>query len=573
MVKILIADPIAPEGLELLRSKAEAEVKRGLQPTELVEVIGDYDALIVRSETKVTSEVIQAGKRLQVIARAGIGVDNIDLEAATSAGIAVVNAPTGNTVAAAEHTLALMLALARNVPEAHRSMKEGRWDRSAFMGIEVRNKTLGIVGLGRVGSEVARRAQSFGMRLLAYDPFVAPDYARVLGVELLPLKKLLAQSDFVTLHTPLTDSTSHLIGAQELSLIKPGARLINVARGELVDESALLQALEDGKLAGVALDVFAQEPPGDTPLLNHPKVVATPHLGASTEEAQREVAVETAEQVLMVLRGEPARNTVNAPFLLPEVHAIVAPYIPVASLVGKLLTSLAEGQFMGVTIGYEGEIAQHDTAMLKAAALAGLLAPVSSEQVNLINAPSLAQKRGLKVTEQKNEVPQEYANLITITLTTATGGITLAGTSMRNEVHIVKVNDFWLDIAPSVPYLLFVDNDDQPGSIGAVGTIAGRHNINISFMEVGRISLRGRAMMVVGLDDPMPSSCPGGDTLHAHHQQRQAGNPIARRAAPFSQPTQPNQRTLAKTADKLTPMGYNQAEPGDRCVPLPAHSY
>lgn len=504
MVKILIADPIAPEGLELLRSKAEAEVKRGLQPTELVEVIGDYDALIVRSETKVTSEVIQAGKRLQVIARAGIGVDNIDLEAATSAGIAVVNAPTGNTVAAAEHTLALMLALARNVPEAHRSMKEGRWDRSAFMGIEVRNKTLGIVGLGRVGSEVARRAQSFGMRLLAYDPFVAPDYARVLGVELLPLKKLLAQSDFVTLHTPLTDSTSHLIGAQELSLIKPGARLINVARGELVDESALLQALEDGKLAGVALDVFAQEPPGDTPLLNHPKVVATPHLGASTEEAQREVAVETAEQVLMVLRGEPARNTVNAPFLLPEVHAIVAPYIPVASLVGKLLTSLAEGQFMGVTIGYEGEIAQHDTAMLKAAALAGLLAPVSSEQVNLINAPSLAQKRGLKVTEQKNEVPQEYANLITITLTTATGGITLAGTSMRNEVHIVKVNDFWLDIAPSVPYLLFVDNDDQPGSIGAVGTIAGRHNINISFMEVGRISLRGRAMMVVGLDDPMP---------------------------------------------------------------------
>lgn len=505
MPRILIADPIAAEGVELLRSQADVEVKRGLKPQELIEVLAGYDALIVRSETKVTAEVIQAGKRLQVIARAGIGVDNIDLEAATNAGIAVVNAPTGNTVAAAEHTLALMLALARNIPQAHQSLKEGRWTRSAFMGIEVRNKALGIVGLGRVGSEVARRAQSFGMRLLAYDPFVAPDYARLLAVELLPLETLLGESDFLTLHTPLTENTRHLIGARELALMKPSARVINVARGELIDEAALLEALDTGKLAGAALDVFAQEPPGDTPLLKQPRVVLTPHLGASTEEAQREVAVETAEQVLAVLRGQPARSTVNAPFLPPEVHAVLAPYIPVAFLVGQLLTSLAEGQFLGINISYDGEIAQHDPAILKAATLAGLLASVSREPVNLINAPSQAHKRGLKITEQKSAAAQEYASLVTATLNTANGGITLAGTAMRNEAHIVKINDYWLDIAPSVPYLLFIDNQDRPGSIGAVGTVAGHHNINISFMEVGRLSPRGRAMMVLGLDDPVPT--------------------------------------------------------------------
>jgi len=351
MAKILIADPIAPEGVDLLRSSAQVDVKHGLKPEELLGIIGEYEALMVRSETKVTKEVIAAAKRLKVVARAGIGVDNIDLDAATGAGIAVVNAPTGNTVAAAEHTLALMLALARNIPDAHHSVKGGQWRRSAFMGVEVRNKTLGIAGLGRVGTEVARRAQSFGMRLLGYDPFVAPEYARRLGVELMSLDDLLAQSDFVTLHTPLTESTHNLIGAPQLSVIKHGARLINVARGELVDEEALLGALESGRLAGVALDVFSQEPPGENPLLNHPNVVATPHLGASTQEAQREVAVEAAEQVLAVLAGEPALNTVNAPFLTPEVHAVLAPYIRAAMVVGRLLTHLAEGQFLGITIG------------------------------------------------------------------------------------------------------------------------------------------------------------------------------------------------------------------------------
>ncbi len=372
------------------------------------------------------------------------------------------------------------------------------------MGVEVRNKALGIAGLGRVGSEVARRAQSFGMRLLGYDPFVAPDYARRLGVELLPLDRMLAESDFITLHTPLTENTRHMIGPRQLALVKPGARLINVARGELIDEAALLEALESGRLAGVALDVFAQEPPVDNPLLSHPNVVVTPHLGASTQEAQREVAIEAAEQVLAVLNGEPARNTVNAPFLPPEVQPVLTPYIRVASVVGRLLTYLADGQFVGITIRYEGEIARHDTLILKAAVLAGLLGPVSTGQVNLINSPLLAQARGLNVTEQQNVVAHEYSSLVSATLETTEGGITLAGTSMRGEAHIVKVNDYWLDMVPSVPYLLFVENIDQPGSIGAVGTVTGKHNINISFMEVGRLSLRGRAMMVLGLDDAVP---------------------------------------------------------------------
>ena len=504
MLKILISDPVGVEGIELLRTKADVDVKTGMKPAELVKVIGDYDALVVRSETKVDRKVIEAGKRLKVVARAGIGVDNIDLESATSAGIAVVNAPTGNTVAAAEHTVALMLSMARNIPSAHASLRAGEWTRSKFIGIEVRDKTLGICGLGRVGSEVARRAQAFDMRLVGCDPFVAPDYARRIGVELLTLNELLAQSDFVTLHTPLTDGTRHMIGKKEIAIIKPGARLINVARGELVDEEALLEGLDSGRLAGVALDVFAQEPPASGPLLEHTKVVVTPHLGASTAEAQREVAIEAAEQVLAVLNGEPARNTVNAPFVAPEVHAVLDPFMPVASVVGKLLTHLADGQVSGITISYQGEIAEHDTRMLQAAVLAGLLAPVSTVQVNLINAPVLARQRGLSITEQHNTVSREYASIVSATLETTEGNITLAGTSMRNEPHIVKINDYWLDIVPNTPYLLFVDNQDQPGSIGAVGTIAGHHNINISFMEVGRLQLRGRAMMVIGVDDPVP---------------------------------------------------------------------
>ena len=509
MPKVLITDNVAAEGVDLLKKSVPVDIKRGLSPDELIAAIGEYDALVVRSETKVTEPVIAAGDNLKVVARAGIGVDNIDLDAATRAGIAVVNAPIGNTVAAAEHTMALMLALARNVPQAYASMKEGLWQRSAFMGIEVRNKTLGIIGLGRVGSEVARRAAGFGMRLVAYDPFVAPDFASRLGVTVMSLDELLPQADFVTLHTPLTAGTAKLISGPQLAKMKPGARLINVARGELVDEDALLEALENEHLGGAALDVFTDEPPGDLPLLKHPRLLATPHLGASTEEAQREVAIEAAEQVLAVLEGQPARNTVNAPFVPPEVHAILAPYVPVASMVGRLLTTLssqapANRQFTGVTFRYQGEIANHNTAILKAAALVGMLGPVSDKAVNMINAPVFAQQRGLQITEQTSADSREYASLITATLHTTGDDVTIAGTSLRDEPHLVRVNEYWMDVAPSTPYLMFVDNQDQPGVVGAVGTVSGRHNVNISFMEVGRIAPRGQAMMVLGVDDPIP---------------------------------------------------------------------
>ena len=506
MPKILVADPIAPEGIDLLKSRAEVDVKRGLKAEELIDVLGDYDALIVRSETKVTGQVIAAGKKLQVIARAGVGVDNIDLEAATGGGIAVVNAPAGNTIAAAEHTMALILATARNVPQAHDSLKQGRWERSTFMGIEVRNKTLGIIGLGRVGSEVARRARSFSMRPIAFDPFVSPEYAQMAGVELMDMNELLSQCDFLTLHTAYTYDTHHLIGSEKLALMKPTAYIVNVARGELVDEDAVLEALEGGRLAGAALDVFSTEPPTNTALVDHPKVIVTPHLGASTREAQREVALEASEQVLAVLRGEPVRNMVNGPFLPPEVHAVIDPYAPVANTLGKLLIQMSEGRLVNLQITYEGEIAQHDTTVLKSSVLAGFLTPISEERINVINAPTIAEQRGLNVTERKLAEIPEYGSLITIGINTTSGSISLTGACIRNETHLVRVNDHWLDVVPYSPYMLFIEHQDMPGSIGAVGNITGQNDINISFMEVGRISPRGRATMIVGLDDPITAN-------------------------------------------------------------------
>ena len=325
MARILVADPIADEGIQRLASADhQVDVRTGQGPEALEQIIGDYDALVVRSETKVTARLIAAGGRLQVIGRAGVGVDNVDLEAATRRGIAVVNAPTGNTVAAAEHTMALMLALARNIPQADASLRRGEWRRQDFIGVEVRNKVLGIVGLGKVGSEVARRATAFQMRVIAHDPFVPPDYARNLGVELVGLNKLLAESDFITIHTPLSATTKRLMGRQQFKLLKPGVRIIIAARGVLIDEALLEAALEADQVAGAALDVFSTEPPQGLRLLESPRVVATPHLGASTAEAQVEVAVEVAEQVLATLRGEPAPFTVNAPFVPSEVRSALA---------------------------------------------------------------------------------------------------------------------------------------------------------------------------------------------------------------------------------------------------------
>ena len=503
-MKVLIADPISGEGIDILRSHAQVDIKTGLKPEELISTIGDYDALVVRSQTKVSAEVIEAGKRLQVIARAGVGIDNIDVEAATQRGIVVVNAPTGNITSAAEHTIALMLSLARHIPQANAVLKSGVWRRSDFMGTEIKDKTLGIIGLGNVGSEVARRARGLQMKLIAYDPFISVDHARKLQVELVPLRQLLKESDFITLHLPLTDSTKGLIGAKELASVKPTARIINCARGGLINEKALAKAVKEKRVAGAAVDVFSTEPATQSVLFEDDNIIVTPHLGASTTEAQATAAKDVAEQVIDVFNGRPARYSVNAPFISAETLSVLAPFMKVASNVGRLVSQLAEGQMNAIQIKYNGEISDYDTNALKAAVLGGLLEGVSEERVNLVNANIVAAQRGLTVVEQKESTCENYASLITVEATTSAGVTTVAGTVMREESHIVRVNNYWIDIVPTGGYFLFSDHRDRPGLIGTVGKIAGDADINISAMHVSRLKPRGQALMILALDEPLP---------------------------------------------------------------------
>jgi D-3-phosphoglycerate dehydrogenase len=431
-------------------------------------------------------------------------LDNIDVEAATRQGVVVVNAPTGNTIAAAEHTVAMMLALARHIPQANAKLKSGLWQRSDYMGVELRGKTLGIIGLGNVGSEVARRAQAFNMRLIGYDPFVTSDYARNLAVELVTLEHLLKESDFITLHLPLTSQTKMLIGAKELSKMKPTVRIINCARGGLIDEEALLKAVEAGKVAGAAVDVFVKEPVTDSVLFQNDKIIVTPHLGASTKEAQASVALEVAEQVIAVLKGQPAKYAVNAPQIPAELLSVLAPFMQVASTLGSLARQLMEGQINSLRIKYNGEIAGYDTAAIKASVIGGLLEGISEERINLINAAVIAAQRGIKIMEQKETTCENYASMITLEAVTDAGMTTVAGTVLRGETHIVRVNDFWLDIVPTGGYFLFSDHRDRPGLIGAVGSITGKADINISSMQLARLKLRGQALMILALDEPLP---------------------------------------------------------------------
>ena len=503
--RVLITDPIAADGVEILQRHLDVDQRIGLTGQELLDAVGEYDALVVRSETKVTAEVIRAGRRLQIVGRAGVGVDNIDVDAATERGIVVVNAPTGNTISAAELAFGLMLSLARNIPQAHSSLQQGQWRRSEFEGVELRNKTLGIVGLGRVGSELAHRAQAFAMSVVAFDPFISEEYAAKLGVEVAPLDELLKQSDFISVHTPLTDGTRSLIGPEELALCKPTVRFINAARGGIIDEQALLDAVEAGRIAGGAVDVFTQEPINpDNPLLKSNKIVVTPHLGASTEEAQTNVAVDVAHVVVDVLAGLPARYAVNIPLIAPESMSAVLPYLPVAALCGNVVTQLSEGQRNEVLINYEGDIADFAVTALKAAVLGGLLQSISEEKVTLVNANRVAQSRGLRVVEQKGPARENYPNLITVEAHTTAGVTTVSGTLLRGVPHIVQVNGYWLDVeVQNIAYLLVLENDDRPGRIGAVGTRLGNADINIAFMQVGRDHPRGMAVMVLGVDEPV----------------------------------------------------------------------
>jgi D-3-phosphoglycerate dehydrogenase len=499
MAKILVADPIAEDGLAILRSAGEVDVRTSMSRDELLGAVADYEALVVRSETQVTADVIAAGKRLQAIGRAGVGVDNIDLQAATARGVIVVNAPLGNTISAAEHAIALMLALARNIPDANASLKGGAWDRSRFKGYEIRGKTLGLVGLGNVGSAVAKRAKGLEMEVLAYDPYISQERAAILGVDLAAsLEDLLGRADFLSLHTVTQEQ---IIGERELANARPSLRIINTARGNHIDYDALVRAIDEGRVAGAALDVFPAEPPDPkSPVLHHDRIIVTPHLGALTAEAQERVAVDVAEQIAAILRGEPAQYAVNAPMIAAETMAIVAPYIRVAECAASLAIQLAHGQMENIEIEYLGEIANHDTSALKAAAIKGLLGRVSEENVTIVNANLIAENRGMRIVERKGPAENVYNNLVRVHLHTSTGDTDVTGTLGHKGPAIVAINDVWIDIPVREGWLLLIDNRDRPGTIGALGTLLGKHGINITSMEVESIEGKDQALMAVTVD-------------------------------------------------------------------------
>lgn len=504
-LKILVSDSMSDAGLAPLQAEPDVEVDviTGQPISRLLEIIPNYDALLVRSATKVTAELIQAGKKLRVIARAGVGVDNIDVEAATQAGVIVVNAPTGNVVAAAEHTIAMIMALARNIPQANAHVQQGLWKRDKFMGVEVRGKVLGSVGLGRVAQEVVRRAQGLGMQVIAYDPYVTADYATQRGVTLTDLDSLVAEADFITLHVPATPQTRGLINHERLARMKPTMRLVNVARGGIVDEAALVDAVTSGRIAGAALDVFENEPlETDSPLRGVPNIILTPHLGGSTVEAQEKVAEDVALQVLDVLHDRPARYAVNAPIIPPKDLDFLVPYIDLAERMGRFIKQMGAQGMGDVELTVEGSLAEFDLAYIRAGVIKGMLADVVSVRVNLVNAALLAERRGMNLIERKKHQHEyAYENLLTLRTTSSARRWTVRGAMMQGEPHIVGINDLWVDF-PAQGHVLLAMHQDRPGMIGKVGTLLGNHDVNISFMHVGRRAPRTEAIMALGTDEP-----------------------------------------------------------------------
>ena len=500
MPRVLVADELDPGAIAYLATGAETLVAPGLGREALLAAVADCDALLVRSGTRVTREVIQAGARLQVIGRAGAGVDNVDVDAATEHGVWVVNAPDSNSVAVAEYVFALALALLRRLPWAWESLRSGQWSRGRFRGAELAGKTLGIVGLGRIGSRVAERAVAFGMAVLAYDPFVAPERAGSAGVALRSLEDLLASSDIVTLHLPGTGTTTGLIGVRQLACMKPGAYLINCSRGSVLDEAALLSALDSGHLGGAALDVFAAEPPHGSPLVVHPRVLATPHLAGTTDEAQQNVAMAVAEQVLAVLAGRQPRYPVNAPALSAEQQARIGPHLDLARRLGRFYSQIATEPTVAVRLEFAGQAAELETALLTAAALEGTLAEASESPVNLVNARLVARNRGISVTETSSAKAGPYSSLVTMSVQTSEGERRVAGTVMHGQPYVVSIDEYPIPFVPA-GMLLYTEHVEQAGILGKMGTLLGEHGVNISFVQVGRRARGGKGVMVVGVDD------------------------------------------------------------------------
>jgi D-3-phosphoglycerate dehydrogenase / 2-oxoglutarate reductase len=499
-MKVLVADKTSELGLQILRDNGfEVDIKTGLPEQDIVNIIPEYDALIVRSATKVTAPIIEKAEKLKVIGRAGVGVDNIDVPAATKKGIIVMNAPTGNTISAAEHTIAMLMAISRNLPQAHMTLKKKEWVKKPYMGTEVFGKTLGVIGLGKIGSEVAKRMLAFGMRILIYDPFVTEEALADTEFTLVKdLKELLKQVDYLTIHIPKQEK--YLIGAEELALMKKEAYLINVARGGIVDEQALCQALKEKKIHGAALDVFGNEPKKegsvfDNELCELDNVILTPHLGASTEDAQVKVAVDIANQFVDYIKNGVIKNAVNVPTADPK----ASHFIPLAEKIGKLSAQLCDSHIDEIKIGFYGNLVNVDTKILKLAALKGLLSHFI-DSVNYVNAPFLAKERNIKITEYKSESRTNYVNLISVEV----DGTTAAGTLFEGNLErIVQINDFALDLVPSNFYAL-VEHKDVPGVVGKVGTILGDNKINIEAMSVGKMGKKQLAVMVLAIDKLMP---------------------------------------------------------------------
>ena len=506
-IRVLICDPLAKEGIEILEKEKgiKVDVKIKITPEELKKIIKDYDALLVRSETKVTRDIIKNADKLKIIGRAGIGLDNVDLDEASKKGIIVMNSPMGNTISTAEHAFSLLLALSRNIPQADSSLKSGKWDRKKFIGVEVYGKVLGIIGLGRIGSEVAKRAVSFNMRVLAYDPFLPEEKAKALGVEPCDLKTLLKSSDYITVHTPLTEETKYIINRDSIKMMKKGARIINCARGGIINENALLEAIEKGDIAGAALDVFEKEPlPAESPLLKSERIILTPHLGASTEEAQVNVSVDIAKSVKDALLYNIIKNAVNTPSVDPEILKTMKPYLDLAEKIGLMQAQLIDGYIKRIVVTYVGELVSFNLDAVTLSLIKGVLSPILEEKINYVNAMFIAKERGINIVERKSDTIEDFANLIHVNVETDKTKNSIMGTLFtKTEPRIVKINDFYVEAIPR-GHMLVIYNNDVPGIVGHIGTVLANEDINIAGMTFGREKQGGKAITVLNVDSEVP---------------------------------------------------------------------
>lgn len=506
MYKILVSDPISPDGLKSLTDHSDfnVDIQTDLNETELAEIIPNYEGLIVRSQTQVTSNIIAAAPNLKVIARAGVGVDNIDVEAATKHGVIVINAPDGNTISATEHSMAMILSMARNVPQAHQSLKNGKWDRKAYRGTELYNKTLGVIGAGRIGIGVAKRAQSFGMNILAFDPYLSEDKAKELNVTRATVDEIAEQADFVTVHTPLTPKTRGIVDKAIFEKAKPTLQIINVARGGIIDEDALVEALDTNQIQGAAIDVFESEPATESPLVAHDKIIVTPHLGASTVEAQEKVAVSVANEIIDIFEHGNVVNAINAPKMsFNEINDELKPYIELSKLTGEVGIQLLEKAPRELQIKYKGDIALDDTSLLTRTLVSGVLRQDLAERVNLINALVLLNEQGVSYNIEKDTKHRGFSNYIELTLINKDTQIKIGATVLNGYgPRIVRINEYPVDFKPE-KHQLVINHNDRPGIVGRTGQILGEYNINIASMHLGRTNQGGNALMILSIDHPV----------------------------------------------------------------------